>query len=152
MKNLLKKYMSLKIRIPVIIIVSLLVLGASIIGVSFKRYEELNKEKHLKMAEGITTLMANSFDVNKIDYYIEKNYSSDEYMELLKYYYTIKESYLDVEYMYIYRLFRDETDGKGKGLVIVDLDEAYTEDVPQDSIDWIGELYQLNEITESYGD
>ncbi len=149
MKNLLKKYMSLKIRIPVIIIVSLLVLGASIICVSFKRYEELNKEKHLKMADGITTLMADSFDVDKVDYYIENNYSSDEYMELLKYYYTIKESYLDVEYMYIYRFFRDETDGKGKGLVIVDLDKEYTEDVPQDSIDWIGDLYQLNEITES---
>ena len=96
------------------------------------------------MAEGITTLMADSFDVEKIDYYIENNYSSDEYMELLKYYYTIKESYFDVEYMYIYRVFRDESDGIVKGLVIVDLDEEYTEDVPQESIDWIGDFYQVD--------
>jgi diguanylate cyclase (GGDEF)-like protein len=144
MKKLLKKYMTLKYRIPAIIIMSLLVLGCSIIGISFKRYEDLNVEKHVKMAEGITRLMADAFDADKMDYYIEHNYSDPEYMELLKYYYTIRESYLDVEYMYIYRLFRDEGDGTVKGQVIVDLDEEYTEDVPQESIDWIGELYTFN--------
>lgn len=147
MNRVVKKYMTLKVRIPVIIVLSLLILGTSIIAVSFKRYEELNVEKHIKMAEGITTLMADRFDVEKIDYYVDNNYSSDEYMQLLKYYYTIKDSYLDVEYMYIYRVFRDESDGVVKGLVIVDLDEEYTEDVPQESIDWIGSLYILDAKT-----
>ncbi len=144
MKKLLKKYMTLKFRIPAIIMLSLLILGASIIGISFKRYEDLNVEKHIKMAEGITNLMADRFDVDKVDFYIENNYSSEEYMELLKDYYTIKDSYLDVEYMYIYRFYRDESDGVAKGQVIVDLDEEYTEEVPQDSIDWIGDVYNVD--------
>ena len=58
MKKLLGKYKTLKVRITTIIILSLLVLGSSIIGISFKRYEDLNVEKHIKMAEGITNLMA----------------------------------------------------------------------------------------------
>ena len=66
MKKLLKKYMTLKFRIPAIIMLSLLILGASIIGISFKRYEDLNVEKHIKMAEGITNLMADRFDVDKV--------------------------------------------------------------------------------------
>lgn len=136
--------MTLRVRIPAILILSLLLLATCIIGISFGKYEELNINKHVKMAEGITTLMAGRFDVNQVDYYIEENYSSREYMDLLKYYYTMKESYPDVKYMYVYKVFKDESEEQGKGLVIIDLDEEYTEDVPIDSIEWIGEITSLD--------
>ncbi len=140
MNRLYAKYMTLKRRIPAIFILSLLLLATCIIGISFRKYEALNVDKHVKMAEGIPQLMGDRFEADKIDYYIENNYSSDEYMELLKYYYTLKDSYLDVRYMYIYKLFKDPNDGMIKGLVVLDLDEEYTEDVPQDSIDLIGDI------------
>ena len=140
MKRLYARCLTLKMRIPVIFVLSLLFLAACIIGISFRRYEALNVEKHVKMAEGITQLMVDRFEADRMDYYIENNYSSDEYMELLRYYYTLKDSYLDVRYMYVYKLFKDDSDGMIKGVVVLDLDEEYTEDVPQDSVDLIGDV------------
>ena len=147
MKNFLKKYMTLKFRIPAIIMLSIMVIGTSIIGISFKRYEALNVEKHVKTAEGITNLMVDGFDADKYAYFIEHNYSSDEYKALLKNYYTIKDSYLDVEHMYISHIFKDENDGAVKGITIVYLDEEYTENVPQSSIARIGNMYKLDATT-----
>ncbi len=150
MKKILSRYTTLRIRIPAIFLISLLLLAFSIISISFRRYERLNLDKHIQMAEGITTLMCTDFDVEKIDQYIEQNYSSEEYNELLKYYYTLKESYQDVQYMYVYKFFKDPEDGLTKGQVIIDLDEAYTENVPQESIDWIGSI--VTESPEFQGD
>ena len=79
MKKILEKFMTLKLRIPIIFVLSLLLLATCIIGISFKNYEELNVDKHARMAEGITRLMAARLDTDKLDYYIENNYSSREY-------------------------------------------------------------------------
>ena len=137
-----KSYMKLKTRIPVLIVLSMLLISTAIMSISFKRYEDLNIKKHIAMADGITTLMAQALDVNKLDTFIEENYSSQEYMSLLKYYYMLKDSYPDVAYMYVYRFWEDDA---VKATVIIDLDDEYTEDVPQDSIDWIGDTFVADE-------
>ena len=145
MSKFLKKYMTLKVRIPTLFLFSLLFLATCIVSISFRRYEKLNVDKHFNMAGGITTLMAEKFDADKVEYYMENNYSSEEYRDILKYYYTLKDSYPDVRYMYVYRLFMDSEENHLKGKVIIDLDEEYTEDVPQDSIDLIGSIVPTSE-------
>ncbi len=140
--TLTQKYMRLKTRIPFLFVLAIMLISASIMSISFKRYEDLNIKKHIDMADGITTLMAQALDTDKIDDFIEENYSSQDYMSLLKYYYMLKDSYPDVAYVYVYKLFKDDV---VKATVIMDLDEAYTEDVPQESIDWIGDTFIADE-------
>jgi diguanylate cyclase (GGDEF)-like protein len=147
MKRILKKYMSLKYRIPSIIILSLLILGSSIIGISYKRYEEINVEKHVKMAQGITMLMAENFDVQKIDYYMENNYSSDEYKDLIEHYKLIMDSYLDVKHIYIYKFYKDKEDGPLNGRVIVDMIETGENSTLYGSIATVGNTYLAGEET-----
>ena len=74
MKKIVKTLMTLKVRIPIIFVTSLLILATCIIGVSFRRYERINLDKHVTMAEGITELMAERFDADRADYFLENNY------------------------------------------------------------------------------
>lgn len=145
LKKIKSKYLRLKTRIPIIFIISLLIMSTAIISISFKRYEDLNLKKHIKMAAGMTSLMADAYDTSKTDYYIAENYNSDEYKDLLKYYYKLKNSFLNVTYVYVYRLYQDD-DGVIKGEVVMDLDDVYTDDVPQSSIDWIGDDYIIDDV------
>ena len=147
MKRILKKYMTLKCRIPSIIILSLLILGSSIIGISYRRYEALNVEKHVKMAQGITALMSENFDFQKIDYYIENNYSSDEYKNLIEHYKLIMDSYLDVKHIYIYKFFKDKEDGPVNGLVIMDMIETDEDSKLYGTIATVGNTYVADEET-----
>ncbi len=141
----IKRFTStLKFRIPALMLLGMFLIGTAIITISYRRYEKNNVEKHVAMADGVTTLMAREFDVTKLDDYINYNYSSEEYDKLLQSYYLLKDSYLDVKYMYVYRFFED-IDGKVKAIVVVDLDEEYTKEVPQESIDWIGDIYNVDE-------
>ena len=107
-------------------------------------YNSLNNQmisNYIKMADGSTNLMSDCIDLDKIDYYIDENYSSDEYNNILKKLYRIKDNYPDILYMYIYD-FNIEEDKAAR--VIIDLDEEYTDNPPQDSIDWIGDIYKLD--------
>ena len=85
-----EKYMLLKNRIPIIMIIGMLLIAISIITISFSKYENLNVSKHVTMAEGMTQLMADAFDVTALEDYIDKNYSSDKYNQVLRYYYSLK--------------------------------------------------------------
>ena len=123
MKRLLALYMKLKIRIPTIFVCSLLLLATCIIGISFRRYEKINVDKHVTLAEGVTKLMADRFDGEKTAYYVQNGYSSEEYVNIVDYYRTLRECNPDVRYMYVYKLHKDSEDGSVKGLVILDLDE-----------------------------
>ncbi len=150
MKRILKKYLTLKVRIPAIFVFSLLLLATCIIGISFRRYEALNVEKHVKMAEGITTLMAERLNPERTDYYVQFNYHSEDYRNIVKYYYELKNSYPDVRYVYVYRLFMEEDDIKGE--VIIDLDEDYESSVTDQSLNTVGSIYDADEeFTEDFG-
>lgn len=121
----------------------MLLIGTSIIAISYKRYEAINIQKHIQMANGMTELMIRELNTDHIDDYIKENYSSPEYNAILKTYYLLKDSYPDVTYVYVYKLYKDES-GAIKATVIIDLDEEYTTDVPKESIDWIGDTYDVD--------
>ncbi|MBR1856867.1 MAG: hypothetical protein IJ803_07305 [Oribacterium sp.] len=95
---------------------------------------------YTRMAEGVTNLMAAAYDTERTEEYIERNYSMPEYNDILKYYYSLKENYPDIYYMYVYKF--DPVDPHAT--VIIDLDEEYTDDPPEESIEWIGDTYDVD--------
>ncbi|WP_297967072.1 ATP-binding protein [uncultured Anaerovibrio sp.] len=129
--------------LPFVFIVSYIAIAIVTIFIVHVRFETHMVEDYARMAEGVTTLMEKAVDPYKIDYYMKNNYGNSEYDEILKYFYSLKSNYPDVKYMYVYRLYEDG--GKPAGKVIFDLDEEYTPTPPQESIDWIGDTYYLDE-------
>ncbi len=140
-----QKYMTLRMRIPILMLFGMLLIGGAIISVSYYKYEKINIEKHITMANGLTELMIKKLDTEKIDDYIQYNYSMEEYNEILKTYYTLKDSYMDVTFLYVYRFYKDAND-QARATVVIDLDEEYTTNVPQSNIDWIGEVYVADDV------
>ncbi|MCR4956106.1 MAG: GGDEF domain-containing protein [Lachnospiraceae bacterium] len=138
----IKSFKSLSFNIPFLFVISYTVIAIVIVFTVYFRFEHRMINDYTKMARGLTTLMANSYDTDLTEEYIEKNYNMPEYLELLKYYYNLKDNYPDVLYMYVYRF--EKTD-PALATVIIDLDEEYTDHPPQDSIDWIGETYTVDE-------
>ncbi len=140
MKRIARSFMTLRIRIPIIFVVSLLILATCIIGVSFRRYENINLDKHVLMAEGVTRLMAERFDPDMADYYLENNFASGEYQELIRYYDILRDSYPDVRHMYIYRIYKDEDGSSLKGQTLVRIEKDITEEVSEASEDSVGDI------------
>ena len=151
MKKLVRAMMTLRVRIPIIFVVSLLILGTCIIGVSFRRYENINLDKHVLMAEGVTRLMAERLEVDRIDFYLENNYSSTAYIDLIRYYDILRDSYPDVRHMYVYRIYKDENSGAVLGQSVVRIEKDYTEDISEQTGSTIGEIVAVpEEFTDDY--
>ena len=150
MKKILKTLMTLKVRIPIIFVVSLLILATCIIGVSFRRYERINLDKHVTMAEGITELMAERFDADRVDYYLKNNYASEEYLDLIRYYDILRDSYPDVRYMSVYRLSFDDKSKTPYGQAIVVINNS-TDVFTEWGEDSIGEFHEVpNEFVDDF--
>ncbi|SEA59393.1 diguanylate cyclase (GGDEF) domain-containing protein [Oribacterium sp. KHPX15] len=133
---------SLSLQISVISILSYIILAIVTIVVVHMRFQDRMIKDYTRMGEGVTTLMAKVYDTDKTEEYIEKNFTMPEYNEIIKYFYDLKDNYPDIYYLYVYRF--DSVDPPN-ATVIFDLDEEYTENPPQESIDWIGEIYTVDE-------
>ena len=139
-----KKYHSLAKTLPLMISLSFLILFVVVVSVTYFRVEKRMIGEYRRMADGLTNLMIEELDTTKMDYYISENYSSPEYMCIMKRYYQLKANFPDVFYMYIYRFYKDEN-GKPCGTIIFDLEDEYTDTPNQVSIDWVGGLYEVLE-------
>ncbi|MBR5896521.1 MAG: diguanylate cyclase [Lachnospiraceae bacterium] len=129
---------SISKRLPIIIAISFAILLVAVVSVTYMRMERRMVEEHERMADGVTNLMIEHFDPEKIDYYIEENYSSREYLDIMKFYYSLKDNYPDIYYMYVYSFYRAE---EPSATIIIDLEDEYTEEPNQVSIDWVGSTY-----------
>ena len=133
---------SLSIRLPMLFALSFIMTIVIVLVCVFLQFQNQTLGTYARMADGLTNLMMEPLDPDKIDYYIENNFESEEYNDIVKYYYSLKDNYMDVQYMYVYRFF----DGEAPyATVVIDLDEEYTETPPQESIDWIGETYEVDD-------
>ena len=138
------RYHSISRRLPLLISISFLILIFIAISITFFRVERRMINEYRRMADGVTNLMIEALDPDKMDFYIEKNYSAPEYMAIMKYFYKLKDNYPDIFYMYVYRLYKDESNA-AKGTIIIDLEDEYTDTPNQASIDWVGGIYDLQE-------
>lgn len=137
-----KHYQSISKRLPIMISISFLILLAVVVIITYFREENRMIDEYHRMADGVTNLMIEALDTEKLDYYIEENYSSREYLDIMKFYYELKDNYPDVYYMYVYSFYKDEVPS---GTIIFDLEDEYTENPNQDSIDWVGSTYIILE-------
>ena len=118
--------------------ISFLILLAAVVFITYNREEARMIEEYRRMADGATNLMIEALDPDKMDYYIEENYSSQEYRDIMKYYYSLKHNLPDVYYMYVYSFYIDDSP---KATIIIDLEDEYTDNPNQVSIDWVGSTY-----------
>ncbi len=107
---------SLSIKLPLLFIAATIVIMLVVIFAVHSRFQAQMMEDYTRRAEGVTTLMADRIDGDKVDEYMEKNFELPEYREIVDYFYKLKANYPDVLYMYS---FRAEEDG---GHMIIDLD------------------------------
>ena len=117
-----KTFRSLSIRLPLLFVASVLIIMAVVIPLVYLRFHSRMIDQYTRMAKGVTNLMVNAFDGDRVDEYIEKNFDLPEYVDTVDYLYTLRDNYPDILYMYIYRF---EEDG---GHVIIDLDADWWED------------------------
>ena len=127
---------SLSVRLPLLFVSSVLILMAVVIPLVYLRFHSRMIDQYTRMGKGVTQLMVNAFDGDKVEEYIEKNYSLPEYVNTVNYLYTLRDNYPDILYMYIYRF---EKDG---GHVIIDLDADWVENGEGYAV---GSLYEMEE-------
>ena len=136
-KNI-KKFQSISRRLPIMIAVSFLILLIVAVAITYFREEKRMIEEYRRMADGVTNLMIEALDPEKMDYYIEENYSSKEYMDIMKYFYSLKDNYPDIYYLYVYSFYEADPPA---ATIIIDLEDEYTDNPNQVSIDWVGSTY-----------
>ena len=132
----MKKSSSLSIRLPLLFICSTLIIMLLVFQSVHSRFQSRMIEDYSRMAEGVTQLMADVIDGDKIDYYMEENFSSPEYQSIIDYLYRLKANYPDVLYLYVYRC---EDDG---GHMIFDID---ADEVENGEAYDVGYVYELEE-------
>ena len=120
------------------IAVSFIILLAMVLTITYLREERRMVNDYKRMADGVTNIMIDAVDPAKMDRYIEENYSSREYLDIMKLFYQIKDNYPDIYYLYIYRFYDADPPA---ATIIFDLEDEYTETPDQVSIDWVGSTY-----------
>ena len=132
------RFQSIAKRLPLMFSIGYLVLLTFVGVITYFREERRMIEEYRRMADGVTNLMIEALDPDKMDYYIEENFSSQEYLDILKYYYSLKDNYPDIFYMYIYRFYESDP---AEATIIIDLDEEYTDPPLQSSVEEVGTVY-----------
>ncbi len=111
---------SLRTKILLLLVVACVSIGAVAMIISMILYRNYSIDDYYRTAESTVNLEIGVIDPEKIDEYIEKGDSSQEYREVERRLYSIKESSKDINYIYVYKILEDGCH------VVFDLD---TEDV-----------------------
>lgn len=135
-RSLVDMKKSLSIKLPLLFIAATIMIMLVVVFAVHSRFQTQMIEEYTLRAEGVTTLMADRIDGDKVDEYMEKNFDLPEYREILDFFYKLKENYPDVLYMYS---FRAEADG---GHMIFDLD---SDEVENGEAFEVGYVYELDE-------
>ena len=73
------KKTSLSVKLPLLFIISTLIIMLVVVIAVHARFQERMIGEYTRMAEGVTQLMADRIDGDRIDEYMEQNFSSEEY-------------------------------------------------------------------------
>lgn len=136
------KCRALSFRTKIILIVgaaTILIAGAAT-TISSIVYRNSVIDEHIRLANGIVNVAAESIDAAKVDEYIESGDAVPGYTETEKLLYGLRGSSPDVEYIYAYKIMEDgchvvfdldtdEVEGSAPG-EIIEFDESFSEYVP----------------------
>ena len=132
---------TLSIRLPLLFVASMLIIMGVMVPLVYQRFHDRMIDQYTRMAEGVTQLMVNAFDGDRVEEYVEKNFELPAYVDTVDYLYTLRDNYPDILYLYIYRF---EEDG---GHVIMDLDADWWENGEGYEP---GYLWSLDELEEPF--
>ena len=112
---------SLSLKLPLIFVANIIIITTiTLIGV-FIQFHNNVISNYMKIADGITNLMMEEVNPNKIEYYEKFNYKSSEYNSIIERWEKLRDNYIDIKYMYIFKLHKDD-DGKVRGDYVFDVD------------------------------
>lgn len=98
---------SVRGKILMILIVSLLLLATAATLISYILYHNSMQEEYSKIASNVANMASNAIDANRVDEFIEKGESAEGYLEIEEELYRIRNAAPDVEYLYAYKILED---------------------------------------------
>ena len=107
---------SLSVRLPLLFVASMLVIMGVMVPLVYLRFHSRMIDQYTRMGKGVTQLMVNAFDGDRTEEFMERSTELPEYVDTVNYFYTLRDNYPDILYLYVYRF---EEDG---GHVVIDLD------------------------------
>ena len=131
---------SLNNRITLMLIFASLSMAIVVTGVSSSLFRQFTRAEHITTASGVARLAASVIDPEMVDTYIEEGDSAEGYADVEKRLLNIRESYPDIEYVYVYQIREDgchvvfdldteDLKGEEPGTVIP-FDESFEENIP----------------------
>ena len=98
---------SVRLKIVAIFMAGLFLVAAIGAGVSTHLYKSATINEHIRMANGITQLITENLDPERIDDYLANGENAEGYTEVEDRLYELKNAYPDVEYVYVYKILPD---------------------------------------------
>ena len=131
-----KKRNLIAVKLPMLIVLGMLITLALVAQITYQKFEKEMIEQSTQLGMGATGLMSEIFPAEYLDEFLEKGFESEKYNEVIKEFYGIKNNYPNIKYMYVW-VCTDEG-----GIVVMDLDEEYTNPPLQESVEAIGTVYE----------
>ena len=99
--------LSLLRKVVIIVVVAEILLGALASVTGFLLYRQVSIGKFLDIASGVTKSGSVVIDGDRIDEYIAEGKSSSDYLDVEHKLYSIKESFPQTTYLYVYKILPD---------------------------------------------
>ena len=112
---------SLRVKIVMILTAASLLIAGTATTISSFLFNTSNTADKRKLADGIAALAASYIDPDMVDTFIEEGEDSEDYVHTREMLYNLKDTYPDIEYLYVYQIRPDGCH------VVFDLDTAELE-------------------------
>ncbi len=98
---------SIRTRIVSIILFGIITAVIVSAWISYRLYRNSSINDHIRMADGLTDMIAYTIDPKKVDEYLEYGEAAEDYASVESELYRIRDSYPDVQFLYVYRILED---------------------------------------------
>ena len=132
--------MSLGTKIIAVLMMAFVVIAVVVTGISLVLFRNFSKDQHADLSKGVAKMAAGVIDADKVSEYLEKGEAAEGYLETKEMLTSIRDTYSDVEYLYVYQIREDGCH------VVFDLD---TEELPGEAP---GTLIEFDPSFEPYLD
>ena len=134
------RVMSLRTKILLVLSISLIAVSVAATSISVVLYRNALIKDHTRMAQGAAQIAASAIDPEAVDLYLRNGEAAPGYDETETLLYSIRNSSVDMQYVYVYRIEQDgchvvfdldtdELEGSPPGTVIP-FDETFLPYVP----------------------
>ena len=99
--------LSLRTKIVAMVAVVMIIVAIVTSGISYIMYHRANIEAQSRIGEGVTNLIAAEVDSSRVDEFLERGEAAPGYAEVDRKLAEIRDSFDDVQYIYVYRILED---------------------------------------------